>query len=235
LSRRQAVPVASLDGIRYMGKKAQNIGNYSFSNRKITPVRVARFIFRRLIKVFYDTSIDYLMEKDLLVGDAITSNNPGITWRMAGPDDLPEFGKFLPSFFIRCFKKRFALGEHCLVAICDGRIAHYCWYIWEKNYYVREIIFLVMVLPDKAYIYDAYTRASFRDQGIHQEAYRLISHEMAQAGKRYVVVMMDRKNLNSIFTAIQVGFRLKGSIIYRRILWKKKTRFEVSTETESNE
>jgi len=208
-----------------MVKQSQNIGDYSYSQRKITPVRLVRFIFRRLVHLFYIISIDYLMEKNLKDEENEIKSSLNLEWRLAGEDDLPAFRNFLPRFYITAFIKRFEKNEHCLVATYEGRIVYFCWFTWDENYFNNDQDFWIGIDADKAYIYDAYTRLSFRNQGIHQEAYCRINKRLLDMGKKYSIAMMNKKNLNSIFTALQVGFKLKGTIFYRRVLWHKKSWF----------
>jgi len=211
-----------------MIKQSKNIGDYSYSRRKITPIRIVRFIFRRLAHLFYKTSIDYLMEKNLKEETPEIENSLHLEWRLAGEDDLPAFRNFLPRFYITSFQKRFVENvenEHCLMATNKGDIVHFCWFTWDENYCNNDQDFWIEIGTNKAYIYDAYTRLSFRNQGIHQEAYRRINKRLLDMGKKHSITMMNKKNLNSIFTALQVGFKLKGTIFYRRILWHKKSWF----------
>jgi len=213
-----------------MNTRLRDVGDYSYKNRKITQTRIIKYIFRHILCPFYSSESDYYMEKYIRDCEIEEHVNMELDWRVADKNDIPSFKEFLPCFKINLFKKRFFNEEHCLIAICNRKIVHYCWFAYEMDYYVKEMNYLVNVLPDKVYIYDAYTRQDFRDRGIHQEGYRWINRQMAVRGKKYSITMMDLKNLNSIFTALQVGFKLKGSIVYRRILWLEKTRFIPSVQ-----
>ena len=205
-----------------MINQSQNIGDYSYSRRKSTPIRIVRYIYRRFVHLFYKTTSDYLMEKNLEEEELEKESSLQLEWRLAGDDDLPDFRNFLPRFYITCFQKRFGENEHCLVATHKGEIVYFCWFTWDENYQPSEKDFWIGIGPEKAYIYDAYTRLSFRNQGIHQEAYRRIHKRLLDRGIKYSVIMMDKRNLNAILTAVQVGFKLKGTIFSRRILWNKK-------------
>lgn len=213
-----------------MSSSIKDRGDYSYKSRKITPRRIIKYLIRKGRKIIYDSSWDYYMTKNISDNDQPESVDPGWEWRRADQADIPAFRDFLPRFKIRLFIRRFSRGEHCLVAVKGVKIIHYCWFVYELDYSVKELNYLVKVLPDKVYIYDAYTRKDFRDQGLHQECYRRINRLMSGYGKQYMITMMDRNNLNSIFTALQIGFQLRGNVIYRRILWMKRTRFEPTLE-----
>lgn len=162
------------------------------------------------------------MEKNLKEEEPEIEDSLHLEWRLAGEDDLPAFRDFLPPFYITAFQKRFEGNDRCLVAIQKGEIVYFCWFTWDENYRAKEKDFWLEIGPEKAYIYDAYTRLSFRNQGIHQEAYRRIHKRLLARGIKYSTIMMDKKNINAILTAVQVGYKLKGTIFYRRILWNKK-------------
>ena len=192
---------------------------------KITPYRIVRFIIRRLLRIFYVGKIDYLMEKDLEASMPEISLDSDLEWRLAGKDDLPAFKELLPKYRVKIIKNRFSNGEHCLLALYKGLIVHYCWIVWEDNYYVKELEFEVPVLPDKAYIYDAFTRPGYRNRGIYGRVLQECGRRMSAMGKRGVILYCDRKNPAAVRAALRSGFSIQGRIEYRRILWSSSSRF----------
>lgn len=192
---------------------------------KITPHKIGRFVIRRLIQIFYASQIDYLMEMDLEASIPEISLDLKLEWRLAGMDDLPIFKELLPKYRVKIIEDRFNNGEYCLLAIDKGIIVHYCWIVWEVNYYVKELDFRIQVLPDKSYIYDAFTCPGYRNCGIYSRVLKEWGRRMLVIGKRGIILYADRKNPAAVQAALRVGFLIKGRIEYQRILWYSNSRF----------
>ena len=164
------------------------------------------------------------MEIDLGVKMPDISDDLELEWRLAGMDDLPFFKELLPKYRVKIIENRFNNGEHCLLALSKGIITNYCWISWEDNYYIKELDFEVSVLPDKAYIYDAFTCSEYRNRGIYSRVLREWGRRMSAIGKRDIILYADMKNQGAVRAALRVGFSIKGRIEYKRILWSSNSR-----------
>jgi predicted GNAT family acetyltransferase len=183
---------------------------------KITPYRIFRFIIRRLIRLFYVGELSYLMEIDLEAPMPEISLDSELEWRLAGMDDLPLFKELLPKYRVKKIENRFSNGEHCLLALYKEVIVHYCWICWEDNYYVSELEFEISVLPDKAYIYDAFTCPGYRDRGIYSQVLQECGRRMSAIGRRGIMLYADRKNSAAVQAALRSGFSIQGRIEGKR-------------------
>ncbi|MEA1928005.1 MAG: hypothetical protein U9N73_07340, partial [Candidatus Auribacterota bacterium] len=129
-----------------------------------------------------------MLEKDLRAPGGEYSSDPEIQWRLADSTDLPVFQDLLPKYRVKIIEKRLKKGEHCLLAILKGIVVHYCWITWEDNYYIKELKFEVRILPDKSYIYDAFTRPGYRDRGIYGQVLGEWGRRMSIMGKQGVML-----------------------------------------------
>jgi len=186
-------------------------------------LKVAARIFS---KPFYASMDELLLEKQ--VGEEKDSFNrsSSITWRPATPADLEQFAGFLPGFKIRLFRKRFEDREYCLIGVEKEMIVHYCWLAMGEEYFDRETAFRIDLSSGKAYLYDAFTRPSFRNRGIYRAAIREAARLISSRGLTSLLVIVEKDNPPAIAAAVRSKFIHRAKIRYRRVLWFRQNRVE---------
>jgi SAM-dependent methyltransferase len=110
--------------------------------------------------------------------------------------------------------RRLQSGDRCFVARHEGRIAGTCWsatrHAWS-HYLSREI----GLAADECYVYDAFTAAEQRGQGVLPVLTTEMHHFHRSAGLRREVAVTVPEN-RSALTA-RIGYRSVGTIGYVRL------------------
>ena len=104
------------------------------------------------------------------------------------------------------FAARFAAGDHCLVAVAEGRIVGYEWLCDQPLHLEGEWHYPIQIPPGCVYAYDAYIDPAFRNGGVWLRFKSYLGEWMAARGRRAVITFVERGNVASWRTHLRFGF-----------------------------
>jgi ribosomal protein S18 acetylase RimI-like enzyme len=145
-----------------------------------------------------------------------------VTFRVAGPEDLPYLQNIVsPSEFAH-FGKRLAHGRICTLALYRGKITAYVW-LTDKVKYEIDNLELRLESGD-AYIDDAYTLPAYRRQGIQTAMVLQQLRYLQEHGFKRAVAIVAVDNIPSQQVCERLGFKRAGQLSFRRIFLKRDYR-----------
>jgi GNAT superfamily N-acetyltransferase len=104
------------------------------------------------------------------------------------------------------FESRFASGDHCLVALADGRIAGYEWFSDRAVHREIEWAYDITIPPDVVYAYDAFIHPAYRNSGVWLQFKAQLADWMVAHAKRAVITFVDEGNVASLRAHLRFGF-----------------------------
>jgi hypothetical protein len=140
---------------------------------------------------------------------------PG-TVRAASLDDLE--GLVACQAKRQTFIDRFAVGDHCVVALVDGRIIGYEWFSDRPTHREGNHGYLIRIPPGFVYNYDAYIDPQYRNSGfwIRFKAYQ--ASLMNAIGRERVLTFVEYGNCLSLKAHLKFGFRPIKEVVALRVL-----------------
>jgi len=187
--------------------------------------RVARYIGRRLVRVFYVSSVDncYLLKVSCCEAK---DEVPDLDWRYADLEDWPRFSKLVTSKGLKTVRRRLENNEKCLIALDDKKLAAYSWVEWRKDYRCDDMMGITInVNQDSAYVFDGLTAPEYRKMGIGMEVVNRQARMMSEKGRTFLKVLIGQRNISSINMFVRMGAEKVGTYHYRRILWLRGWNF----------
>jgi hypothetical protein len=129
---------------------------------------------------------------------------PGVV-RAATPDDLEAL--------VACqdkrqtFIERFAIGDHCVVALIDNRIVGYEWFSDRPTHREGNHGYLIQIPRGFVYNYDAYIDPRYRNSGfwVRFKAYQ--AGLMNTIGRARVLTFVEYGNSSSLKAHLRFGFK----------------------------
>ena len=119
------------------------------------------------------------------------------------------------------FLKRFQSGDHCVVAVVDGRIVGYEWFCDKPTHSEERYAYEITIPRNAIYAYDAYILPEYRLSGIWLKFKTVYLRELMQSlHKRKVITMIDRGNRMSMSTHLRFGFRLVHKVFVFKLFGK---------------
>ncbi len=113
----------------------------------------------------------------------------------------------------RAFLDRFRAGDHCVVAVVDGRIVAYQWFCVRPFYKEERYGYELEVPSDAIYEYDVFILLEYRLAGIWFKFHCLYLKDlMERLHRRRIIGMVDYGNRLAMNTHLRFGFR-----IFRRV------------------
>ncbi len=119
------------------------------------------------------------------------------------------------------FLDRFAAGDHCVVAVVEGRIVGYEWFCVQPVHREGTWDYPIEIPPGFVYAYDAYVDPAYRNSGVWLRFKAYLGTWMVNAGKRGVITFVDYGNWASLRTHLRFGFRPAQSVVALNILGVK--------------
>jgi GNAT superfamily N-acetyltransferase len=104
------------------------------------------------------------------------------------------------------FASRFAAGDHCMVAVADGRIVGYEWLCERPIHLEGEWLYPIRIPPGCVYAYDAYIDPAFRNGGVWLRFKAYLGEWMTVRGMRAVITFVEHGNAASWRTHLRFGF-----------------------------
>jgi len=119
------------------------------------------------------------------------------------------------------FLKRFQSGDHCVVAVVDGRIVGYEWFCDKPTHSEERYAYKITIPRSAIYAYDAYILPEYRVSGIWLKFKTVYLRELMQLlHKRKIITMIDRGNRMSMSTHLRFGFKFVHKVFVLQLLGK---------------
>ncbi len=142
--------------------------------------------------------------------------------RRATIDDLPGLVQLRHKADL--FRARFAIGDHCVVALSGGRMVGYEWFC-EPPVHHEDAWGLSIDIPGGfIYAYDAYIDPACRNTGVWLRFKAFLGEWMTAAGKRGVLTFVEYGNWPSLRTHIRFGFKPFETVLALNVLGVKMFR-----------
>jgi GNAT superfamily N-acetyltransferase len=122
------------------------------------------------------------------------------------------------------FRARFAIGDHCVIALSRGRIVGYEWFC-ERPVHREEVWGLSIDIPRGfVYAYDAHIDPAYRNTGVWLRFKAFLGEWMTEAGKLGVLTFVEYGNWPSLRTHIRFGFQPFDTVLAINVLGVKMFR-----------
>jgi len=122
------------------------------------------------------------------------------------------------------FRARFAIGDHCVVALSGGRIVGYEWFCEQSVHHEHEWGLSIDIPGGFVYAYDAYIDPACRNTGVWLRFKAYLGEWMTATGKRGVLTFVDYGNWPSLRTHIRFGFKPFETVLALNVLGVKMFR-----------
>ena len=113
------------------------------------------------------------------------------------------------------FAARLSDTTHCFLVIDKGRVLHATW-ATTRSAWTRELGGYLVVPEGDCYVYESFTRADARGQGIYPFSLRGICAWAARQGLQRVWVGVEAGNAASLRAVGKAGFEPQLTISFRR-------------------
>jgi GNAT superfamily N-acetyltransferase len=144
------------------------------------------------------------------------------TVRRATLDDLAGLVQLVDKPEV--FRARFAIGDHCVIALSRGRIVGYEWFC-ERPVHREEVWGLSIDIPRGfVYAYDAHIDPAYRNTGVWLRFKAFLGEWMTEAGKLGVLTFVEYGNWPSLRTHIRFGFQPFDTVLAINVLGVKMFR-----------
>jgi len=142
-----------------------------------------------------------------------------ITYRLAGPDDLPYLkDAVLPSEFAY-FRKRLEHGRICILGFYEDKLTAYGWLTDEVVFGVDNL--KLRLAPGDAYVDDIYTFPAYRRQGIGGALHLRRLEYLKEHGYKRSVLIVRVDNVPALKIDKKLGYQEADRLSFRRILlWR---------------
>jgi GNAT superfamily N-acetyltransferase len=116
------------------------------------------------------------------------------------------------------FRRRFAEGDRCIIAVADGRIVGYEWFSDGPVHHETGWGYRIAIPGGYVYAYDAFIDPAYRNTGVWLRFKAYLAEWMAARGKRGVLTFVDYGNRPSLRTHLRFGFQPTESVLALRII-----------------
>jgi GNAT superfamily N-acetyltransferase len=162
---------------------------------------------------------DEILALDLSEAPVVTPRHPVVTTEAIPADAPPSSLNGLPDHrSSAALDARRRRGDICVVARQGNRIVGFAW-LARGPWVLRDagLEFLIDASTE-AIVYDFFTAAEFRGQGIMQQVIRRVADVARAQGRRRLYARAERGNLGSIVAMERVSFVRLASITTLRAL-----------------
>jgi len=122
------------------------------------------------------------------------------------------------------FLKRFADGDHCVVAVISDRIVGYEWFCDGPIHQETAWRYRIVIPAGFVYAYDAYIEPAYRNSGIWLRFKAYLGDLMQATGRIGVLTFIDEGNAPSLRTHLRFGFTPETDVFVLRVLGAVITR-----------
>jgi hypothetical protein len=190
----------------------------------------ALVVFRKMAQVMPFTPID-VTRLCFLRLDAIPRVSPALlrgrgAVRRGTVADLDDLAALQDKRAI--FESRFAAGDHCVVALADGRIVGYEWFCEQPVHREGEWGYPIHIPAGCVYAYDAYIDHGYRNGGLWLRFKAYLGEWMAARGKQAVITFVEHGNVASWRTHVRFGFVPSVTVLAVRLFGRTFFKEELS-------
>jgi GNAT superfamily N-acetyltransferase len=189
----------------------------------------ALVVFRKMAHVMPFTPVD-VTKLCFLRLDAVPRVSPALL-RGRTSADLDDLAALQDKRTI--FESRFAAGDHCVVAVADGRIVGYEWFCEQRVHREGEWDYPIQIPAGCVYAYDAFIDPRFRNGGLWLRFKAYLGEWMAARGKRAVITFVEHGNVASWRTHLRFGFVPSVTVLAVRIFGRTFFKEELAEGQES--
>lgn len=111
---------------------------------------------------------------------------------------------------------RWDRGEVCYGAWTNGVCVHYSW-VSRRPTVIGEIHRIIEIGPDQAYVYDCFTSARYRGQGIYPAVLSTLAIRLLNDDCSEVWIVAEEENHSSIRGLKRAGFKVSGHVHHTRL------------------
>jgi GNAT superfamily N-acetyltransferase len=129
--------------------------------------------------------------------------------------DLPDLAALQDKRAV--FASRFAGGDHCVVAVANGRIVGYEWFCAGPVHRESEWNYPIAIPAGAVYAYDAYVDPAYRNGGVWLRFKSYLGDWMAASGRHEVITFVEEGNVASWRTHIRFGFTPAKTVLALRL------------------
>ncbi len=176
------------------------------------PAEVASLVAGRLRRELHSSDRLIFLVRD--TGGPIPVRD-GLELRFARTDDAEAYARDIGTDSRRTFRERLSGSTSSFLVTSSGRILHASW-VTTSAAWTAEVRCYVRPPPGDAYVYESFTRADARGQGLYPLALRAICALGAERGQRRVWVGVENHNLPSLRAVTKAGFEEALAVTYRR-------------------
>ena len=141
----------------------------------------------------------------------------GLELRYAQAADADRYARDIGTDSSRTFRARLTDETRCFVALDSDRIVHASW-VTRAAAWTAELKRYVRPPSGDAYVYESFTRAEARGQGLYPLALEAICADAHARSVRRVWVGVEHGNLPSLRAVTKAGFEAALTVLYRHRL-----------------
>jgi RimJ/RimL family protein N-acetyltransferase len=135
--------------------------------------------------------------------------------RRATPEDGPAYARLIGTDSAATFVRRLTDSTWCYL-VNEGTVILHATWCTTAAAWTRELHAYLAPPPGDAYVYESFTRAEARGQGIYPFALRGIAGDLHREGMKQVWVGVEEHNEPSLRAVTKAGFRAAFSIRFGR-------------------
>jgi GNAT superfamily N-acetyltransferase len=145
--------------------------------------------------------------------------------REAEPKDIPGMC-LLENNKEKLFRKRFAAGDRCVVAVDGEQIVGYQWFSAAPLHVEERFNYKFEIPNDTIYSFDALIKPEYRLRGIWMLLQKFILKAGLCMGRKKIRVFVDYGNNSSLNTHLRFGYTIVSQVLvvrgFRKILSREK-------------
>lgn len=139
----------------------------------------------------------------------------GMEFRRARPQDGSQYALDIGTDSAATFAKRLTERTRCYLVEFEARLVHASW-VTVSAAWTRELRAYMKPPAGDAYVYESFTRADARGQGVYPFALRKICSALAAEEIHRVWVAVEADNPASVRAVTKAGFQEAFRIVYGR-------------------
>ena len=133
----------------------------------------------------------------------------------ATAEDGARYARDIGTDSASTFAARLSDTTHCFLVTHQGKVLHATW-ATTRSAWTRELGGYLVVPEGDCYVYESFTRADARGQGVYPFALKVICGWAATRGLQRVWVGVEAGNAASLRAVGKVGFEPQLTISFRR-------------------
>jgi GNAT superfamily N-acetyltransferase len=170
---------------------------------------LVRYLTARVLRPVWEASSTQILVLEPPV--ALREARVPVDIRVMTLDEASSTGLMHPDW-----AERWSRGHVCYGAWVAGTCVHHSW-VTRSDAPVGEVHGRLILGPLEAYVYDCFTAATCRGQGIFPAVLSHVGRLLTAEGVEQVWIAVEDENRSSVKAIGRAGFRPAGEIQYRRL------------------